>query len=128
MKRNVLSIDIKAPTSIVFEFTRNPSNTAKWVPGILEETLNTSTTNVGSIYRQKWKDGKETAMVITGCVPNKQLDFHSVNGTYTCMYKYEEIPEGTRLTYSEENGVDREIDGPFTRSILEKLKQLIENR
>ncbi len=127
MKKNVLSIDINAPIEIVFEFTRDSKNTSKWVPNLLEETINTPTTDIGSIYRQKWNDGRETAMVITGIITNKQLDFHQINGAYTCMYTYEKTENGTKLTYSEENGVYGEIDRPFTIEILQKLKRLIED-
>lgn len=43
-----------------------------------------------------------------------------------CMYHYEKMKNGTKLIYSEENGVDGKIDGPFTIDILQKLKKLIE--
>ena len=128
MKQNVLSIEINKPVEVVFEATANPANTSKWVPNILEEKMDAPTTKIGTIYRQRWKGGKETAMIITGYILNKQLDFHSVNGTYRCMYRYEPTQNGTKLTYSEDNGVDEEIDGPFTMEILQKLKRLIEER
>ncbi|MBI4043938.1 MAG: SRPBCC family protein [Candidatus Diapherotrites archaeon] len=129
MKKNVLSIEIKAPVEAVFEFTRNPNNSPKWVPNILEEKIDTPSTEIGTIYRQKIKEGgkvRDSAIVVTGYVENERLDFHAVNGAYSCSYMYQKTPSGTRLTYSEENGVDGEIDGPFSMAILEKLKQLIE--
>ncbi len=130
MEINILSIEINSPVETVFEFTCNPTNTSKWVPTILEEKIDTLTTSIGTVYRQKIKTTggkvKDGAIVVTGFVKNKQLDFHSVNGTYTCKYKYETVGKGTKLTYSEEEGMDKELENPFSIEVLQKLKRLIE--
>ena len=130
MKKNKLVIEINKPVDVVFRFTVDPANTHKWFPFVLEEHTSEPVVKVGTIYTQKVKNENmqisENVVVVTGFVENTQLDFHSVNGTYTCCYRYESIPQGTRLTYSEENGVDGELEAPCTPQVLKKLKELIE--
>ncbi|OGI15703.1 hypothetical protein A3K63_04725 [Candidatus Micrarchaeota archaeon RBG_16_49_10] len=130
MRRNILTIDIRKPVDIVFRFTLNPKNTPKWIPSILEERTSDRVVKVGTVYYQKVDDGtkipKQAALVVTGFIENRRLDFHLVNGKYSCHYLYEAIPSGTRLTYSEENGVDGEIESPMTKEALLTLKRLLE--
>ncbi len=130
MKKNVLSIDINKPVDFIFQFTVNPANTPKWVPSVIEEKTSEPDVKVGTIYYQKVDAGKgqpkRTSLVVTGFVRNKQLDFHLMNSEYTCSYRYEKTPTGTRLTYSEEKGVDGEIESPMTMENLIALKKLIE--
>lgn len=130
MKKNTLIIEIKCPIGEVFQFTLNPTNTPKWIKSVIEEKTSDKLVKVGTIYSQKTLSSanqiSETAFVITGFIENKQLDFHLVNGKYTCSYIYENIHEGTRLTYSEEAGVDGNLEDPLNISALETLKQLLE--
>ena len=130
MKKNTLSIEINKPVEVVFKATINPQNTPKWIPSILEEKTFEPNVKIGTIFSQKVKNGNnkpiETALVITGFIENKQLDFHLVNGNYTCTYRYEPTKNGTKLTYSEENGVEGKLDSLMTKENLQMLKKLIE--
>ena len=130
MKKNTLTIDIEKPVDVVFRFTSNPKNTPKWVHSILEEKTSDPEVKIGTVYFQKVDNGSETpkqsALVVTGFVKNKRLDFHLVNCEYTCSYRYEKIPTGTRLIYKEENGVDGEIESPMAMENMQILKKLIE--
>jgi len=125
MKKNVLSIGIKKPVNIVFKFTVNPANTPKWIPSIVEERTREPKVKVGSIYHQKLADGGSSELVVTEFVENKKLGFRLLDSEYTCSYRYEKIPTGTRMTYSEENG-GSEIENPMTMDNLLALKNLIE--
>ena len=131
MKKNILTIDIKKPVDVVFEFTIKPGNTPKWIPSVLEEKTSEPIVKVGTIYYLRVDEGTQTpkqiALVVTDFIRNKRLDFHLVNGEYTCSYRYEKITGGTRLTYSEENGVDSNIESPMTMENLRDLKELIES-
>lgn len=130
MKKNTLTVEIEKPIDIVFDFTVNPNNTPRWVPSVLEEKATDTKVKVGTVYNQIVKgssgETKKSALVVTGFIKNKMLDFHLVNGQYTCSYRYEEIPTGTRMIYSEENGIDGEIESPMTIENLQALKKLIE--
>ena len=129
MKKNVLAIEICRPVGVVFEYTKNPANTLKWIPSIIEEKTSEKPVGIGTIYRQKVKAGsktKKSALVITGFIKNKRLDFHEVNGNYSCSYEYAPSRRGTKLAYSEENGVEGKLDSPMKMENLRKLKRLIE--
>ena len=57
MRENKIAIKIKRPVSEVFDFTTNPRNTPKWIESIAEEKANELPIRVGTIYRNKNKDG-----------------------------------------------------------------------
>ena len=124
MDKNTISIEINKPINLVFEYTTNPINTPKWIPSILKEKAE-GKIGIGTIYSQKTTTG-QNALVITGFIKNKQLDFHEVNSLYTCSYRYKKSAKGTILTYSEENGVGGKIKDPMKTKNLQLLKKLIE--
>ncbi len=129
MKTNRLSIDIGASVEKVFRFCLDSTNTPKWIPTVLEERASDPVVKVGTVYYQRVLDKRsvltQSAIVVTGLVEYKQLDFHSVNGAYACYYRFESIPSGTRLTYIEEAGLEEELDS-LPESCLQTLKRLIE--
>lgn len=130
MKQNTLSIDIRKPVSVVFAFTIDPNNTPKWIPSILKEQASDTPVKVGTLFSQVVSDSaggtRSNLLVVTALIENKRLDFHQTNSAYTCSYRFEKIPAGTRLTYFEENGVNGKLESPLKPENLEKLKQLIE--
>jgi hypothetical protein len=131
MDKNTLSIFIHAPISAVFDFILDPQNTPRWIPPIQKEWTNEWPPKIGTVYRQKIKIGRKTkasAIVITGFLKNKQLDFHLVDKTYSCSYHYWQNKKGTWLTYSEENGVGKKLASPMKIKNLQTLKALIETR
>jgi hypothetical protein len=129
MDKNTLSILIHAPISAVFDFTLDPKNTPRWISSIQKEWTNEWPPKIGTVYRQKLgikRKTMESAIVITGFQKNKQLDFHLVNGTYSCSYQFSPNQKGTWLTYSEENGVGQKLVSPLKMKNLQTLKTLIE--
>jgi len=131
MEKNTLVIEIKRPVATVFKFTLNPKNTPKWIPSIIKEKIFDRVAKVGTIYYQKVageNNKSKPALVVTGLVKNKQLDFHAINKKYSCSYRYETIPSGTRVVYSEENGVGGKIESPMKMKNLQALKKLIEKQ
>ena len=132
MKSNELKIEINAPVETVFAFCINPQNTPKWVKSIMEEKTSTPKVEVGTVFEQKVLDSgfglKNAALVVTGFIPNRQLDFHKVNASYVCTYFFEKTGAGTRLTYRAEAGFGKEPDLPLGQDALNKLKSLIEKK
>ncbi len=127
----MLAIEIGAPVEAVFRFCLNPANTSKWIPSVLEERVSETPVKIGTVFYQRvlGKDSvpKKNAIIVIGLIENKQLDFHAVNGTYACYYRFESIPSGTRLTYTEEAGMEEEL-APLPESCLRTLKRLIEHQ
>lgn len=131
MKTNSLIIEIRAPIETVFHFCLNPANTPKWIPSVLEEHVSETPVRIGTVFYQHvlGKDSvpKKNTIVVTSLIENKQLNFHAVKGTYACYYRFESIPLGTRLTYTEEAGLKEKFE-PLPESCLQTLKRLIESK
>ncbi|MFH0949173.1 MAG: hypothetical protein V1802_01670 [Candidatus Aenigmatarchaeota archaeon] len=146
IEKNTLTIEIKSPVDVVFEYTINPDNTPKWIPSIIEEKTSEKPVKVGTIYSQKVRSGSKVTkskLVVTGFMKNRRLDFHQVNGSYSCSYLYKPIEYGirihscsglyepaqcgTRIIYSEENGVGGKLESPMKMETVETLKRLIED-
>lgn len=128
MKKNTLTVEIRAPVEAVFRFCLNPANTPKWIPFVLEERVSGTPVKIGTVFYQrvlgKGSAPKKNAIVVTGLIENKRLDFHTVNDSYACYYRFESIPSGTRLTYVEEAGLEEKLE-PLLKSCLQTMKRLI---
>ena len=57
MDENKILITIRRSLSDVFSFTTNPENTSKWIVNIVEEKTNELPVKIGTVYRNKNKDG-----------------------------------------------------------------------
>jgi len=67
--------------------------------------------------------GGSAEYVVFAFEENKRFGLKLVGGTYSCFYKYDAIPSGTRLTYSE---TDEKLATPMAKENLLVLKKLIE--
>ncbi len=98
----------------------------------MEEKTSAPKVGVGTVFEQKVLDAgfrpKNSALVVTGFIQNRQFDFHKVNGSYVCSYLFEKTTAGTKLTYREEEGFGKELESPMAIDALKKLKSLIESK
>lgn len=126
MKQSTLTIKINKPVHEVFTWLLDPKNTPLWVPSIVKEERSEEPTKLGTIYRNQNKEGKWNHYKITEFEKDKLFTFSLNDGNYNCRYTFRPLGENkTELTYFEwvEHG---EIDGPFTKETLGKLKSVLE--
>ena len=126
MKNNILEIIISAPVEEVFEFTINPSNTPKWIKNIVREETNERPVKIGTVYKNLNDKGIWTEYEVIQLEENKLFELKQKNNSYFVRYDYKLISPGTtKLTYTEwvEEG---DINNPFGKDVLEKLKEIIE--
>ena len=128
MKENKISVEINKPISEVFEFTTNPKYTNLWIGGIVREERNESPVKLGTEYKNVNGQGEWSIYTVVQLGLNKLFELKQKDSLYSVRYTYEKISDNkTKLTYYEwvESG---ELDGPFTRDTIEKLKQIMENK
>jgi len=124
MQENKIVVIINKPIEEVFEFTTNPQNTPLWVPFIEEEIAEEFPPKIGTIYKNRRADSWNTSQV-TEYEPNNL--FKLENDTFSVKYSYKKVNKNTtELTYLEsvKQGV---LAKPFTKEVLEKLKEIIES-
>lgn len=128
MKANSLKIQINRPVFDVFTFTITPPNSAKWIPGIVDEVTSEWPIKIGTVYTLTDKDNIKSEVIVGDFEKNTMIEWISKDGNYHCRYTYKSIDgNNTLLKYHE--WVDRgQIKEPFTKTILEKLKEVIEKR
>lgn len=123
-KKIVIQIN-KSPTDI-FTFVLNPANTPLWIDSAVKEEVNEKPTRLGSIYKNRDKEGKWSEYVITAFDPDKMFEMTSRDGNYHVKYTFRPINENlTEMEYYEWVDND-ELEEPFTIEILEKLKRVLE--
>lgn len=128
MNQNGLKIEIKKPPEEVFEFTTNPLNTHLWIESIEIEKSSEWPPKFGTVYRNKNKaTGRWSTYIVLTIVKNRGFELVLKGGNYHVMYRYAERKGG--ITYMEyEEWVEvGELEEPFTQSVLEKLKQVMES-
>ncbi|MEK7175717.1 MAG: SRPBCC family protein [Patescibacteria group bacterium] len=126
MKENKILINIFRPIEEVFDFTINPQNTPLWIDGIVREETNDFPIKVGTEYKNVNQKGDWTEYVVVKFEPNKIFELKQKDNNYHVQYTYEKVSENeTGLTYFEwvEHG---ELENPFIKNTLEKLKMVLE--
>ena len=111
MEINILSIEINSPV----EPSSNSFVTRQihqMGPNYLEDKIDILTTSIGTVYRQKIKiTGGKVKDLCNSChrILKQTARFSFANGTHL-QYKYETVGKGTKSTYSEEEGMDKELE------------------
>lgn len=124
MQENKITITINKPIEEVFEFTTNPKNTPLWVSFIDEEVTDEFPPKIGSIYKNRRGDSWNISKVSEY---ERNKFFKLENDTFSVKYSYKKIDgNNTEMTYIEsvKHGT---LEKPFTKEVLEKLKNIIES-
>ena len=127
MNKNKITIIINKPIEEVFEFTTNPKKTHLWISQIEEEIADSFPPKLGTIYKNHGKDKQWNFYKVIELERNKIFTLEASDNNYFVRYTYKKAGEKkTELEYFEwvTNG---EIDSPFTKDILVKLKEIIES-
>jgi uncharacterized protein YndB with AHSA1/START domain len=135
------AITIKRSPADVFAYVADGTTATQWRPGVLDIAL-ASGTGQGARYTQgvKGPGGRRVAAdyEITAYEPNRRLAFSAIAGPVrpTGEYRFDEDPEGTRVTFSlnAELGVlkgllmGRAVQGSMDAEVasLTRLKQVLE--
>lgn len=126
MKENKVIITINKPITEVFEFTTNPKNTHKWIPSIIEETAEKYPPKIGTIYKNRGQTSDWSSYKVTAFEKSKVFALVNLDGNYFVRYIYRKLSDNkTEMEYFEwvKTG---ELDSPFTKEILQKLKKILE--
>ena len=134
---------IKRPADEVFTFIADGLNGPKWRSGIVDIEL-VSGSGVGATYKQgvKGPGGRrvDADYRVTAYEPNHHLAFEAIAGPVrpTGDYTLEEVPDGTRLTFSlqaELSGIKKLLMSGAVQKTMdaevaatERLKQLLETQ
>jgi hypothetical protein len=125
MKENKLTIRINKPWHRVFELTINPEFTPEWIDTVEEEKAEYPI-KIGTIYKNKGKDGVWNEYIVSDFQESKVFELKSLNSPYVVCYTYARISDDeTELTYHEWM-TDGEIAEPFEMKHLNKLKEVLE--
>jgi uncharacterized membrane protein len=136
-------VTIARPVGEVFAFVADGLNGPRWRPSVLDVSL-VSGSGADATYRQgvKGPGGRRIAADyrITEYEPNHRLAFVAIAGPVrpTGSYLFEEVPGGTRLTFSldaELGGLKRLLMGGAVQKSMdaevaatEDLKELLESK
>src|SRR3989344_9049143 len=102
MKHLKLTIKIKRSVPEVFELTTNRKSTPLWVSSIVHEETNEWPVKVGSIYRNKNKEGVWGEYEVTAFEKDKMFIFSQKNSTYHVKYTFTPIDDNSsELEYYE---------------------------
>jgi len=128
MKKNRLKITINKSVQKIFQFTITPPNSTLWIPSVVSETTNEWPIRIGTIYKLTNSNGESSEVIVTNIIKKKLIEWISKDKNYHCRYSFKSIKKNTsELEYYEK--VDKgDIKEPFTLSVLEKLKKILENK
>lgn len=126
MKDKRLTIIIEKPVNEVFDFTVNPENTPKWIEGIVLEKINETPPRLGTIYRNKSKDGSWNEYKMTAFEANKMFELTRISGNYHVRYTFTPTHEG-HCNFEYYEWVDEgELDDTVSQQVLDTLKNVME--
>ena len=126
MKDIKLTTRINKPISDVFAFTIDPKNTPRYVETVVAEEANEWPAKLGTIYRNKRVDSEWAEYEVTEFKENEMFTLRKKNGNLLVRYTFKPVDSNkTELEYyvSTENS---ELDESFIKSIVEKIKIVLE--
>lgn len=127
MKDKRLTIQIDKSSDEIIAFTLNPKNTPLWIESLVKEETSEWPVKVGTVYRNQNKKGEWNEYTLTELKENS-FTMTQKDGNYYVRYTLTPVDaKTTEFEYYEwvDNG---ELQEPFTQDILEKLKQVVENK
>ncbi len=124
MQENKISIVINKPIEEVFEFTTNPKNSHLWISFIEEEIAEEFPPKIGTKYKNRRGDSWNISEVTEF---EKNRLFKLENETFSVRYTYKKLSDNsTELEYLE-SVKQGTLSNPFTKEVLQKLKEIIES-
>jgi len=128
MKRNRIAIIINRSVEEVFEFTTNPKNTPLWIPSINEEIAEEYPPKINTKYKNRGKNSDWNFYKVIEFQKNEIFKLSDLEENYSVTYTYIKISDNqTKMEYFE-CMKEGELDNPFTKEILLKLKYVLENK
>lgn len=127
MQENKISIIINKPIEKVFEFTTNPKNTQLWIPSIEEEIADKYPPKINTQYKNRGKDFKWDYYKVRKFVEDVIFMLSDLDENYFVRYTYNKVNDNqTEMTYFEWMRYG-ELENPFTKDTLLKLKSVMES-
>jgi hypothetical protein len=126
MKDIRVTIQINRPIADVFAFTINPKNTPLYVDSVVAEETNEWPVKLGTIYRNKTKDSEWSEYTVIEFKENELFALSKKDNGLLVRYTFKQIDGNTtELKYYVQKSKG-EIDEPFIKSIVDKLKIVLE--
>lgn len=126
MKKNTLEIIINRAVAEVFVFAITPPNSTKWIPGVVKEETDEFPIRVGTVYSLTDTEGNVSKVKVIALEEDKMVEWVSEDGNYHCRYVFKPInKDSCEMEYLEWVN-EGKIEGPFTGSILQGLKRVLE--
>ncbi|MCK5466588.1 hypothetical protein KAI56_03805 [Candidatus Parcubacteria bacterium] len=127
MKYNKITIIINKPVEKVFKFTTSPQHTHLWIPSIIEELSEEYPPKINTRYKNRGGNSDWDFYRVMEFEKNKVFTLTDLDGNYHVKYTYRKIDNNkTEMEYFEwmKSG---ELSKPFTKSVLLKLRSVMEN-
>lgn len=128
MRQNKLKITIKRKLRDVFRFTTDPANTHVWIPTIVEEIAGNYPPEVGTVYKNRGAETDWDEYSVSALEPDHIFELTSSDGKYHVRYTYNQIKPGTTEMEYFEWMDEGELANPYSQSVLENLKSILENK
>jgi len=124
---NKMTIIINKPVEEVFEFTTNPKNTHLWISSIEEEISDKYPPEINTQYQNRGKNPDWDFYKVVEFQKNKVFTLTDLDENYFVKYTYRKLNDAqTELEYFEWVKTGN-LDEPFTKPILIKLKSIMED-
>jgi len=128
MRKNILNITINKPLEEVFEFTTNPKNTNLWISTIIEEQADPYPPRIGTIYKNRGTSSEWDYYQVVEFEKNKTFTLCDTDHNYFVKYSYKKITETKAMMEYCEWVEKGELKKPFTKDVLQQLKEIMENQ
>ena len=128
MKENKIKIIINKPFKEVFEFTTNPKNTPLWISSIKEEIAEEYPPKLNTKYKNRGNNLGWNFYKVIELKKDKLFTLSDLKDNYFVRYTYRKLGNNkTEMEYFEwvKTG---ELESPFTEKVLNKLKEVMENK
>ena len=128
MKDKRLTTQINKSVADVFAFTINPDNTPRWIDGIEVEETNETPPKLGTMYKNKGKNGNWNEYEMTAFDKDAMFELSRLNGNYHVRYTFTPTDEG-HCEFEYYEWVDEgELDDTVSQDVLDKLKSVMEQK
>jgi uncharacterized protein YndB with AHSA1/START domain len=126
MLKNKITIIIDKSIEEVFEFTTNPKNTHLWIPSIEKEIADEYPPKINTQYKNRGKDSDWNFYKVVEFKENEVFTLTDLDENYSVRYSYRKLETNrTEMQYFEWMK-EGQLNNPFTKDILLKLKSVME--